>query len=651
MDRRPPAFALLVAAAFSSCAGDQPPAAGPPIVLVSIDTLRADRLAAYGYREGVTPAVDRLAREGIIFEHAFSPAPLTLPAHATLLTGLLPPAHGVRDNLGYRLDPTASIVPALKSAGYRTGAAVSSMVLRRETGMAAGFELYDDAVASGGGRTTAEAQRSGPATLDAVDGWIERVAAGPFFLFLHLYEPHAPYEPPAELAGRDPYDGEVSAADAVVGRLLEILDRQGVYDRAAIVLVSDHGEGLGDHGEDEHGILLHREVLHVPLIVKLPGGRDAGRRLEAPVHLIDVAPTLLELAGLPAGEELVGSSLLGPPATDRPLYAETYHPSLRYGWSELLSLVSWPYHLIEGPAPELYDLGADPAEERDLASEAPAVRERLLARLRPLRGALQPPFSETEEVREQLASLGYLDFGRSGQADARLDPKQQLPTLRRLRSALDDLREGRTKAAERTLASLVAENPRSLEAWQFLGEAYRVQRRWPDAYRAFSEAVSLSHGAPPLLEALARCAAELGRPEEEVELLTLAVRGAPDTLSARFGLTDALLRQNRLREAASVAEETVARTSEQNPDALFHLALVRLKLEDGAAAERLLLQAVEVAPHHEAALYQLALVLAARGAYSEAEALLERILRLDPGDSNARNALDDIRRRARWAVG
>jgi arylsulfatase A-like enzyme/Tfp pilus assembly protein PilF len=613
-------------------------------VLVSIDTLRADRLPAYGYADGATPAVDRLAREGMLFEHAFTPVPLTLPAHATLLTGLLPPEHGVRDNLGYRLNGGASVVPRLKAAGYRTAAAVSSVVLRRETGLANGFDLYDDAVPGGPDRTAAEAQRPGPETLAAVESWLRDVGMEPFFLFLHLYEPHAPYEPPPGFDGGAPYDGEIAAADAVVGRLFELLDRQGLYDRAAILLLSDHGEGLGDHGEDEHGILLHHEVLHVPLIVKLPGGGDAGRRVVAPAHLADVAPTLLELAGLPSPEGAAGASLLAPAPADRPLYAETYHPYLRYGWSELLSLVAWPYHLIEGPTPELYDLAEDPGEQADLASRSPEIRTRLLAHLRPLRGALAEPFEESEEVRQRLAALGYLDFAGGEATGPRPGPKERLPSLRLLRGALDDLREGRAAQAEAALRSLVAEDPRSLEAWQFLGEAYRQQRRWEEAYHAFSEALALGRGAPPILEALGHCALELGRPEEAVDLLELAMRGDPESLPVRFALTDLLLRLERPREAAAVAEETVERTARRNPDALFQLALVELAQGRGEEAERALRRAVEVAPDHAAALYQLALVLAARASYAEAEALLERVLDLTPDDANARRSLEELRR-------
>ncbi|MEZ5332997.1 MAG: sulfatase-like hydrolase/transferase [Thermoanaerobaculia bacterium] len=638
---------LPLLAVLCACRGGEttPTPAGASIVLVTIDTLRADRLPAYGYPAGATPAIDRLAADGTLFEHAFSPVPLTLPAHSTILTGLLPPTHGVRDNLGYRLEAGRSIVPRLEAAGYRTAAAVSSVVLRRETGLAAGFDLYDDDVATGAGLTAAEEQRSGPETLDAVESWLPADAGTPFFLFLHLYEPHAPYTPPAAFAGGDPYDGEISAADAVVGRLLRLLDERGLYDGTAIVLLSDHGEGLGDHGEQEHGILLHHEDLHVPLILKLPGEPGRGGRVDVPVHLMDVAPTLLELAGLPVSEGLPGSSLLHPPPAGRSLYAETYHPSLRYGWSELLSVVEWPYHLIEGPRPELYDLAEDPGETRDLTAADGEVRTRLLASLRPLRADPAPPFTETEEVRQRLASLGYLDVTRGVGGDRRLNPKDQLPTLHRFRTALDALRAGRPADAVRTLQALVEESPRSLEAWQFLGEAYRRQGKWSEAYGAFSEALNLSRGAPELLEAVAQCAVRLGRGDEAIDLLRLAVNASPDSLPYRFGLVQALLGADRIDEAATVAEGSVERSARRDPDALFQLAVVRIRQGDGDAARELLRRTVEIAPDHEAALYQLALVYAAEGDHEDAETLLERLLVLDPADHNARQTLEAMRRR------
>ncbi|HWX25209.1 MAG TPA: sulfatase, partial [Vicinamibacteria bacterium] len=301
--RRAPVLALILAAL--GCSGKSGTSTFPkaPLVLISIDTLRSDHLPAYGYRAVETPHLDRLRKDSILFEHAYSHVPLTLPSHVSLLTGLLPFEHGVRDNLGYRLDSKAhpTLATLLKAQGYATGAAVSAYVLRGATGIGASFDFYEDRIeAPEGSQAASQAQRRGGQTAALASKWLQRVKDGPFFLFFHVYEPHAPYEPPEPFKSRYPlaYDGEIATADQIVGDFLEELRRAGVYDRALVILVSDHGEGLGEHGEQEHGILLYRWALQVPLLLKLPRGQRAGTSLAAPVQLIDVVPTVTSLLAL-----------------------------------------------------------------------------------------------------------------------------------------------------------------------------------------------------------------------------------------------------------------------------------------------------------------------------------------------------------------
>ena len=408
---RPPALALLLLAATWGCGrdpGSEPAAppdladAGgddgpPPIILVSIDTLRSDRLPAYGYAAGATPAIDALAADSILFERAYAHVPLTTPSHASILTGLLPPAHGVRDNLGYRLEAAALpyLPRLLRQAGYATGAAVSAHSLRGEAGFADGFDFYEDRIPVPARAGLGGIQRPGAATLAAALGWLRSNGGKPFFLLLHLFEPHTPWAPPEPFASRhaSAYDGEVAAADAVLAELVAELRRLGAYDRAAIVLLSDHGEGLGEHGEEEHGVLLYREALQVPLLVKLPGGKRAGERLAAPVQLVDVAPTLLELAGLPRPPGLDGRSLLSVSADEppRPVYGESWYSRLHFGWSELGSLIEGSWHLIDGPDPELYDLAADPGETDNLIGRRAGLAARLRDELRARASEPAPP--------------------------------------------------------------------------------------------------------------------------------------------------------------------------------------------------------------------------------------------------------------------
>src|ERR1019366_2708962 len=275
---------------------------GAPIILISVDTLRSDHLPAYGYAGVETPALDALRKDSILYERAWSHVPLTLPSHASILTGLEPSAHGLHDNLGYRLKAgVPTLAELLKKQGYETGAAVSCFVLKGDSGIARGFDFYDDAVEPAEGQAAlGQVQRAGPDTEARLETWLAaRPPGGKLFAFLHLYEPHTPYEPPEPFKTRyaaQPYDGEIAQADAIVGKFLAFLKARGPYDRALIVFLSDHGEGLGDHGESEHGMFLYRETLQVPLFVKLPGGKRAGETVATPAALADVFTTLAEAA-------------------------------------------------------------------------------------------------------------------------------------------------------------------------------------------------------------------------------------------------------------------------------------------------------------------------------------------------------------------
>ena len=379
-----------------SCGGQPDRGSGAPtdhaapetprmILLISIDTLRADHLPAYGYDQIETPAIDALALESVVFERAFTHVPLTLPAHASLLTGLLPYQHGVRSNVGFRLDERHStLAKELKQAGYATGGAVSSAVLRADTGIASGFDFFDDAMTSTDpGALATEIQRGGAETVQRALGWLQATqqrgsAAGSpeesgIFLFIHLYEPHAPYAPPGHhmKPGRAPYDGEVAYSDEILGQLISALRRLGLYEPSLIILLSDHGEALGEHGESDHGVFLYREVMRVPLIIKLPEGRSGGKRVEQAVQLVDLAPTIRDWAGLGEPSAGPGTSLLpvivgGGLPEERQVYAESMYPRLHFGWKELYSLTNESYSYILAPREELYDTRRDPDQRANL---------------------------------------------------------------------------------------------------------------------------------------------------------------------------------------------------------------------------------------------------------------------------------------------
>jgi arylsulfatase A-like enzyme len=296
--------AVAAAAAFWMWRG-QPARSGVdgPIILISIDTLRADRLPAYGSTATRTPNIDRLVADGVLFEQAYAHSPQTLPSHTSILSGELPFEHGVRDNIGFNVkDGQRFLQTALHDRGFATAGFVSSYVLRHQLGINQGFDLYDDEMPpAAADKPLGQVQRPGADTVAAAMRWVDGRPNPKFFLFTHIYEPHRPYTPPERFAAAGPYNGEVEYADEIVGTLLDHLRAKGLYERATIVLLSDHGEGLGDHGEDEHGMFLYRETVQVPLVIKLPGETHAGKRVAAQVQHIDLVPTILDLAGAPAG--------------------------------------------------------------------------------------------------------------------------------------------------------------------------------------------------------------------------------------------------------------------------------------------------------------------------------------------------------------
>ena len=524
-----------------------------PVVLVSIDTLRSDRLPAYGYRGVATPHLDRLRQDAILFESAWSPCPMTLPSHVTMLTGLLPPEHGVRNNVGFAFDGRAHahLPGLLKARGYATGAAVSSYVLRGETGLAALFDEYEDSLDPRAGVGFAAQQRSGTLTLSTASDWIGAHAAQPFFYFFHVYEPHVPWDPPEPYKSRysNPYDGEIAAADAVVGELLSFLRERGLYDRAVVIVTSDHGEGLMDHGEEQHGVLLYREAIQVPLLLKLPQGRRAGESLKEPVQLADIAPTVAGLVGAQWPKAASARSLLAArDGTRRELYAETYYPRLHLGWSELRSVVDGRHHYIDGPRPELYDLQADPREARDLAAREPQALERLRAALDRVPQGRAAPGAVDPAVAGRLAALGYVGTARDRPEAAALpNPREALPQLEGLKQGLALAAERRLGEAAARLAAVVRDAPANVEAWTALGQAQLDLGRFAEAAASFEQALA---------------------------------RGGMELADVRIQLGYAQLRGRKLDAADESAAKAQAALQAQAEELRARIALARGRLDD-----------------------------------------------------------------------
>ena len=469
-----------------------------PIILISIDTLRADRLPAYGYSGTRTPNIDRLVADGVLFERAYSQSPQTLPAHTSILSGELPFEHGVRDNIGFLVRKDQRFLQhALKQHGFETGGFVSAYVLREQTGFGSGFDYYDDDLpAASPDLPLGQVQRRGEDTVAAARRWLDQRNSPRVFLFVHIYEPHRPYSPPARYAGKNPYDGEVEYSDAIIGKLLDHVRAKGLYDRATIVLLADHGEGLGDHGEDEHGMFLYRETIQVPLIVKLRDSRAGNRRVSDPVQQIDVVPTLLDLAGIEQDEAFRGRSLR--PVLDgngrlaeAGMYSETLSPRYHFGWSELYALGDARYRLIRAPRDELFDIVQDPAETKSIAAERPQVRDAMRRALDTMiaGASVDAPSAVSDEDRQKLAALGYVGT-QTGESlrvpgDELPDPKDKIDVLRKYKQATELAAQRQFAAAADALRDLLRTDPQMTDVWVQLAGMYERIGRIADAVDAY----------------------------------------------------------------------------------------------------------------------------------------------------------------------
>ncbi len=546
---RAAAGALLVLAAGCRRGPKAETFPGAPVILVSVDTLRSDHLPAYGYKAVETPALDALRKDSILFERAWSHVPLTLPSHASMLTGLEPSAHGIHDNLGYGLKAgVPTLAELLKKQGYETGGAISCFVLKAGSGISRGFDFYDDAIEAEGGESLGRVQRAGPETESRLETWLAaRPANGRVFAFLHLYEPHTPYEPPEPFKTRyaaQPYDGEIAESDAIVGKFVAFLKARGLYDKALIVFLSDHGEGLGDHGESEHGIFLYREDLQVPLFVKLPGGKRAGETVAEPAALFDVFTTLAEAVGVRDFKRPEGTrSLLDAPGgPSRRILSETFFPRIHFGWSELSSLYDGRWHYIDAPKSEIYDLAADPGEKANLHAQKPDALRAMLVEAEKRKPAFESAGDLDPEARKKLASLGYLSAGpSSANAGDRADPKDRIRTFEELRTGLGDLTAGNAARAHAVFTKLLEENPRMLDVWDMDSKVLLQLGRPEEALEAVKKTVDLAPEAArgPYLREVANLCLQLGKWDEGAKHSeALRALGDPDAddIAARAAL-------------------------------------------------------------------------------------------------------------------
>ena len=649
-----------------------------PIVLISIDTLRADRLPAYGYTRIHTPHIDRLVSEGVLFEQAYSHSPQTLPAHASLLSGRLPFEHGVRDNIGFTVrDGERFVQHALGERGFATAAFVSAYVLRRQTGIGQGFGVYDDELPPASpDRPLGQVQRAGAETVAAAIRWIDRQASPKFFLFVHIYEPHKPYAPPSRFATADRYDGEVAYSDEIVGALLDHLRTRALYDDATIVLLSDHGEGLGDHGEDEHGMFLYRETIRVPLVIKPAGSGGGGRRIASPVQHIDLPPTLLDLAGagVPAGMRgrslrpvLEGTGSL-PEAS---IYSESLLPRYHFGWSELYALSDERYRLIRAPRDELYDVARDPGELASIADERPQVRTAMRRALDTIIGGapVTAPSAVSDDDRRRLAALGYIGTQRGASlelpGDRLPDPKDKVGVLRKYKQATELAGERRFGEAIAAYRALLDEDPAMTDVWLQLAEIYGRRGMTRSAVEAYQEVIERSPKDPAALTGAAAGLLRLGRLDEARQHAELAVDVAPAAahellarIATQRGDAETARREARLASAADPslplpafieglilhsqgrfgealphllkARDALASRTVQMLDVNYYIGDTLARLERYAEAEPYFRAELAILPSHVRARAGLAMLYRAMGRDADSERAIAELLRQSP---------------------
>ncbi len=597
------------------------------VVLISIDTCRADHLSGYGYKRKTTPHIDAVAEDGVLFEQASTPIPLTTPAHGSMLTGTYPPTHGARLNNGIGLaDSSVTLAEILRDAGYQTAAFVGAFPLDTVFGLNQGFETYDCQFTRRAVIASSHAERTAEEVSRPALAWLEQHAGKPFFLFLHYYDPHLPYLPPEPFASAyadDPYAGEIAYVDDWIGQVLSRLRALGAYDNTLLVITADHGESVGEHGEKSHGFFIYQVAQHVPLVIRAPRGRS-GSRFEGRVSLVDLVPTVLDLVGLEPKAVMHGVSLRRPlegrpvPGGPRALYCESL-VAAQFQCSPLYGVLEGPWKYIRAPRQELYDLTKDAGEKTNVFDSEPLVAERLRERLE---GMLQEFESESKadahatvdpDTVVRLQSLGYVGGGAAPSTSAfdpgLEDPKDFIPTFERLERANALFHSDVVAEAEKELLDVVRSRPGLIAAHEQLALIASHEHRPADAVERYATIVDIlteaqKSGKPvpvasgDLASAQLKLAFALGRIGKEAEAvphLEEALRIKPDLVEAHSALGLVLLRAGKSKKAMAHFEQ-VLKIQPNSTTALNTLAWIHAtdddpRLRNGAKAVRLAEQA------------------------------------------------------------
>jgi arylsulfatase A-like enzyme/Flp pilus assembly protein TadD len=636
----------------------------PPrnVLLITIDTLRADALGAYGNDAAVTPLADRLALNGLRFDNAHGHSVVTLPSHASLLTGRLPIDHGIRDNAGFRLARTdETLATRLKAAGFRTGAFVSGFPLDSRFGLARGFDVYDDSFVDATPRPAfLEQERPGPETVAAAARWLRERTGDRWFCWIHLYEPHFPYAPPAPFATRfaaNPYAGEAAAADAALTPVLEPILAAGASSDTLVVFTADHGESLGEHGEATHGVFAYEATLRVPLILHYPALLKP-RAVKTGVSHVDVAPTVLQMLGMPAMAGARGHGLVdvarGRAPAEEAVYFEALSGSLNRGWAPLTGVISNGMKFIDLPIPELYDLNADPGETRNLATLRPSDVDTRRQLLRSFPSGEIRPTDESSEVRERLRALGYLS-GRPGARNppgSGEDPKHAIATESELQEITNRYVSGDRAGALAASRTLVAAHPDMRIALLQLSHLERDAGNLTDAIAPLRRALALHPGDAEAASLLGATLTTANRPAEAVQVLQPYAAAADADVQVLVALALAQARAGR----HAVARATLDRALAGDPsNALLRVTAGTIELMAGRRPEarKAFESAIALNAGSARAHSSLGVLAAEEGHQDEAVAHWRRAVAIDPAEygkllafglSLARNGRNDAAR-------